>query len=399
MDRNIKHIEDSIVIDTLLADKTLNFIAFVISPWHVISLEASLLYLRALGMDMKGIVCIIKHPKTGYAVNIEDLVLDEVAMVAFTENAYLYPHRKPTMSQWQVFLSHRKQNLNIYGHVLLGGVRWSEKQRTIFLMNPWKINYAVGLRLWKNGCFVRYVTFDEGVGNYILPESSTYYWSNLHSIRECKTFFTHYVLCEVGIPYFHHVINTCAFSKHNGVGCSLNSRLAPFYQRAICLHGASVCFPYDLSHKIVICTSVLYDNVFADDEDIRVWKEICNALHKVGFQLLLKTHPRDTYFETLAEELHCVVLAGHQTIEDLCSYSKPIAVIAHHSTALVTVSAFFSVLSICITDLFDRRKISSDFLSGIDLYKQTFSSFVSFPKDTDECIKMLLDEKQRHIRK
>ena len=114
MDRSIKHIEDSIVIDTLLADKTLNFIAFVISPWHVISLEASLLYLRALGMDMKGIVCIIKHPKTGYAVNIEDLVLDEVAMVAFTENAYLYPHRKPTMSQWQVFLSHRKQNLNIY---------------------------------------------------------------------------------------------------------------------------------------------------------------------------------------------------------------------------------------------------------------------------------------------
>lgn len=393
MDRSIKHIEDSIVIDTLLADKTLNFIAFVISPWHVISLEASLLYLRALGMDMKGIVCIIKHPKTGYAVNIEDLVLDEVAMVAFTENAYLYPHRKPTMSQWQVFLSHRKQNLNIYGHVLLGGIRWRKRQRTIFVMNPWRINYSIGLRLWQRGCFVRYVAFDEGVGNYI-QSGTVYHRPIFHSIRECKTYFIQHVLCEEGIPYFHHVVNTYAFCKHTNTNCSLNNRLVPFYRRAIFLHSANVCAPYDLSNKIVICTSVLYNNVFTDDEDIRVWKEVCDALHKVGFQLLLKTHPRDTYFENLAEELHCVILAGHQTIEDLCSHSKPMAVIAHHSTALVTVSAFFSVLSICITDLFDRRKVSKDFVLGIDAYKHTFSNFVSFPKDISECVKMLLDKKQ-----
>lgn len=390
-------IQDNIILKTLAKDCSINFIASVISPWHAISLVASLNYMQqSLGIQMNGIVRVVKHPQTGYAIKENELQFANVKYICFTDN-YFLPQFQTTsigLSKWKIFIQHRKQNYRLLKYVLLEGFNWRRK-RPLYVLSPWNVNFSMGMVLVTEHYFVKYVILDEGIGNYIGNGLTKQVVKPFISLRQRKTYFIHNIIPIIWLPKFHHVINACAFEKKKKGRCVLKQFLRPYYQQAIIKHSISGKTSFPVDGKVIICTSVLYDTIFQNSEDIIVWRDLCKVLYAAGIQLVLKPHPRDTFFASFAEEWHCELIDGHCTIEDICACSKPIAIVGHHSTALVTANAFFSIPAICVTDLFNPQNVSKEFMDGAEKYKYVFFDMVQFPETYEDCLRMILMAKNK----
>lgn len=377
------------IFNVLVQDRSVNFIAFVISPWHLISLEASLSYLNSFGRQMNGIVCVVKHPKTGYTIKKqEELQVVGAKYVCFTDNYYISCEKRMENSVWKSFIQHRKQNYHLLKHICIDGINWYGRS-TVYVMSPWVVNFSVGVRLGMMHYFVRYVILDEGIGNYLGDGVTKKKVASFTSMHQWKTYFMHNVMPYIWIPKFHHIFDARAFELQSNGKCVLKSSLQLYYKQAIIKHSNRIDNSFFVGGKVIICTSVVYDGVFQNAEDIRVWQELCKTLYCAGIKMILKPHPRDNFFASFAESWHCELIGEGYTLEEICAISKPLAVIGHHSTALVTVNAFFGVPAICVTDLFDSKNVSEKFMEGAERYKYIFSRMVQYPQNYDECVQMI----------
>lgn len=107
-------------------------------------------------------------------------------------------------------------------------------------------------------------------------------------------------------------------------------------------------------------------------------KQMCDYLYLNGYKLLLKAHPCDLFYPSKIDELHCELLnIPGLSMESLCGYAKPQAVVSFASTTLINPYVFWKIPTFCLTDMLDRTKMKS-YLDEIDSFKRTYKNFVHF---------------------
>lgn len=388
----MKTISRTEILDEIQQNSNVNFVAYVITPWHAISLNALLLFYRSKGIRLQGIVLIYPHNETGIHLSEKDFAMDGVEVYSTFDWGGVYT--KDDMGEMTFFtkkLHNLKKKVQFYHHAILGGVNIKRKQN-FYLMAPVFPMVGIGAEILKLNKHIKYVALDEGVGTYLDNMEETF--PTIRSIRDIKclkNYWRDIVVTNHILPICHKMQNAYLFCKRNI--CYVNQEIAPFYRQAVASHVKSSQLDIDLTNTIVICTSVLYDNVFRDKEDIRVWEDVCKRLYSAGFKLAMKPHPRDTFFASFADSWHCKLLDAKLSMEEICEYSSPLAIIGHHSTALVTAKALWNIQSICVTEMFDRNKVDAEFMRVADRFEQTFNQIVHFPKDLDCCIDLIKYEK------
>lgn len=385
----MKTINRKELLSIIQQDSNINFIAYLITPWHAISLNAALLYYKSKGINLRGVALIYPHVASGLHLAENDFEDPNIDVYISSDWGGVYnscydQDKSRLFNKWQKI----KQSCRFYHHVLFG--QWNVYNRpNFFVFAPVFPMIGVGLDLQKMDKQIKYVALDEGIGTYLDNMEETL--PRVRSIRDfkcIKNYWRDTIVTNHILPVFHKMQNAYLFYKKNNI-CYVNQEMILFYRQAVAAHMTRCQLYIDLTNTIVICTSVLCDHIFRDKEDVRVWGEICEQLHHSGFKLAMKPHPRDTFFASFVDSWNCKLLDAKLSMEEICEQTRPMAIIGHHSTALVTASALWNIPTICVTELFDRTKVDFDFMRIADKYKETFGGMIRFPKDMDGLIESI----------
>ena len=57
------------IINVIRNQPSINFIAFAITPWHALSIDALILKLNTQGVNIKAAIVIVEHCQSGYVIN------------------------------------------------------------------------------------------------------------------------------------------------------------------------------------------------------------------------------------------------------------------------------------------------------------------------------------------
>ena len=387
-DDNLKYISYDAFIERAAKDQSVNFVAFVITPWHAISLDASLRYLQSKGIKLNGMVLVFPHDVTGVNVTKDSFLQENYTIYVQDEAIHNGQERKISAEKYKFrfFLTRRKEHLCFVGYILFGGINWF-RLPDMYLIKTVFPDPHIGLKMLDKGKFTQYVCMDEGVGTYtpfndFKPKSI--------DVRLWFRYFREVVLGHQWISCFHRVTKTMILNNERNI-LYPRKEVIPYYRQVIEKHVYLSKNKYDLSNAIVIATSVYYEErEHYHGEDVRVWTKVCELLHTIGCEIYMKPHPRDTYFRQYANEWHCKLIdTSCQSMETLCAISQPKCIIGGPSTALVTANLLYDIPVICMYDLMNQDKCSNRIKSEVNYIKKMFMNFIQYPNNMHELEEMV----------
>lgn len=354
------------VFDVIKNDDTINFITYATTPWNALSIDALLLGFNERGIKINGIIVIEEHFSAGYMITPE----------SFTNNCCRYvclPNMRDKRRVPSVMVSVIQYYKTIFRRTKKANPLYVSTYRS----DVPECDIVNNLSFLGRNILV--CNTEEGVGQYMGTFDKTYSFSEVKNIGNLrgyvrKIFFGKYVY-KLLHPHYDSMTMEKRFGKlyPKKENTALYRKIFEEKNR----HANISISKEELSKSIVICTTAWRRNEIQYDEDLRVLKMICDGLHNKGYSLLLKTHPRDKFFETCTETLHCKRLHEEGlSMECLCEYAQPLAVISFSSTTLVNPHIFCNIPTYCLTNMLDRSKISDFYLDEIDGFKKTFGSVV-----------------------
>ena len=354
----------------------LNFIASVITPWHTLGVEASLLWLQDNGFKPNGICLVTSHYTYGF-------VCDESIFTNTSSKKFRILPGGKTKSE------KIKDKIFLYKFIFHNRKRQRDEQPFYIISTKCNTNiasYAYKLLPLRH---IVYVNMEEGVGAYLDTVNPI-----IPKITSLKTFLKYLnvknnILLNKYVVKHHDVINNSLFIVEKDERLIKNERILPYYAEAIRIKAAKVVDPSDsieLGSTIIICTTAWERRQIQDDEDMRVLRIVCDYLYEKGYKIVLKPHPRDSFFADKAEELHAGILGFSYPMESICALSRPKAIVSFSSTILVTGKLFWNIPGFCLSEMLDKSKISPFYLKETGNFHKVFSEYVAFPKSVEEII-------------
>lgn len=362
----------------MLKDGDYNLVAVAITPWHAISIDALILYLQAKDIKIKAAISILPHYKTGYAIN-ENYFINKCSTY------YLYSYKELSKEKTFDNASIIKKLKNLTKHY------WCIFRDEFLLRNNGNLYYASSIHYAtkirkcseKQQKHVIICSSEEGVATYMGTMKAS-------QIKYRRGVGLKNIIFDMADLWYMiiHSKETCKILKKNIWGWSVNQRIIPYYRKVFdCLNEKFGCHidKNMLSQSIIVCTTAWERDLIYKNEDYEVLKKVCKYLEGCGYNLLLKTHPRDEFYKTKVEELGCSLLnSGGMSIECICEYCTPKAIISFSSTALITAKIFWNIPVFCLSDMLDRQNIDPFYLNEIDCFKRTFYRQVKFVKSVTE---------------
>lgn len=369
-------------------DHSINFVAKAVTQWNALSIDALIFFLQDRGYNINASIVIAEHHKASYLIT-----------ESFFTNSCAHYYRLPYSVQ-------KEQDNN---HEAVSGTRskirevidYYKKVFTFCKISPSKDilfystfynNTPDAVLLQQLGDFGRPIVIcqtEEGIGGTYLGSFFKLYPSfrELHSFKELHGYIRTVFFGKILYRKLHTNINSLTF-KDTITGLKINSRILPYYRKAFELRNKKINIDVEkelIESSVIICTSSMNRELVKENEDLKVLQKVCENLHTRGYNLLLKPHPRDTFFPTQIERLHCELLnIPDISLESLCEYAKPLAVISFASTVLVNPSIFWNIPTFCISDMLNSGKIDQFYVDEAVKFKQTFHEFVHFVSSVKE---------------
>lgn len=356
-------------LDIVREDSRINLIATAVTPWNALSIDALLSYLSDLHINIHAIIVIAEHYQAGY-------MIDEGSFSNTCSEYYRLPYSDKTQNRTLAskieFLTYYRNvfNLTHDKSPILYYVTFNHTIPDILIAQ------SVGERTKRRICVCH---SEEGVGAYMGTFDKTYpKFRDIHSIGEFRSFVRYSLFGKTIYRSTHKTYNSLTL-KDSWSGLAINQGIVPYYHKIFSKKCLNIDFGLEkeeIAHSVVICTTAWRRNEIIDDEDTRVLTNVCEYLTDKNIKLLLKPHPRDKHFITIADYLHCKILAVGSPIEIVCEYAQPRAIISFSSTTLVNPAIFWNIPTFCLTGMLNREKISDFYLDEIDSFKRTFGNFV-----------------------
>lgn len=353
-----------------------NFLAKVFTPWHMIGVKATLAKLKKEAINMRGVGIVNPHPLTGYAIHESEFPKECV-----------YTCSCDTTTVVENILADKYQ----FYKYLFTDIKASPQKQDFYIIAP-VVDTILASQVYHvlPDRHIKFILFDEGVATYINT-----LWPRPNPFRGWGNFvqFLRYLHCHIMGEVFveqTRKIHRNQLFIYSTTGQLLQNRdIYPYYIEVLSQKAEITFLGKDLDqikNSVVICTTAWDRSKIIKDEDFVVLKNICDYIHSKGFQLLLKPHPRDTFFTSKAKLLHAQVIDSSLPMESICIKYPPRCVISYSSTVLVTAKIFWNIPTYCLSDMLNRSCIDEFYLQEIDGFKRVFKNIVSFPKKNEQIL-------------
>lgn len=349
-------------IKSIYNDANYWFIAFCVTPWHVMGVKAFVqkhFDERREINNLNGAIVILKHPKTGYCIDdsfVRSLNIPTLTTVIKGDVDYNLLSVSVLFSCIKKFFRYRQSRLS--------------KRFVLSTLEPFVFCELNNYSCIKN----QLVLIDEGVSSYtstIEYIKHSYIESNNLSyvLRLPVRLFTMIILKHI---FSVHVSKWLLFDKSSGY--SINKDVAGYYLKQY----TNVKDSIDIGFNYIIYLS--QPSVTDIEKEIvpQLLNSIANICRRKGILLYVKMHPRDNVdmFDSIKG---VCILKQSDSIENLypALHDRPLCVIGNRSTALLTLKAFYDANCVSIIKLLKNeynKKLNSD----DKFFCRCFSGHVSF---------------------
>lgn len=386
-----------------LSNEDLDFIAFIISPFHALGVDAFVYDLsKKYDRELKGLVIVHEHVRSGFVVSETHFKCTTFANVKFV---YV---QKPSFSYKNSAFQILKQASELIGGFFKVVTNTSRKKKDLYVIS------VMSTPIWLFKLFndrkvvskysLKFVNIEEGLGTYMGKD----FWKLTKKYDSNGT-----------EPSFTRIekIKFACISKISNVANYFVKYSFKIESRLIFIQESQSLLPNKLSidaYKAILSFNnseipeaiypligkkwvIFASQAFVEYGQINAYdylsnlKEIIDVLAEKDYNVILKPHPRENvnlYKPIINENKNVVILPKSLTLENLLQF-HPHATIGFTSTALVTSNLFYDVPSISIIEML--LKSTDDPLLTITAkqFKLKFGNLVDFADSTDQFNKAL----------
>ena len=372
-------------------EKTINFVGFAISQWHITSIEACVKLLSKQGICLEGFLFIRDKKTIGMEYTIDLTKYDFVSELKNIKK-YIISFDNETTG-----LSNKIKSIFDTGKYLLFK---KNKKRNIYVFCPCMPNYKQIPIIYNSipGAKIIFVLFNEGTGSV---EYNTFHSQFILINRSNKNLICKLInLIRCAIRFIinnvillilnNDIINLDLFTMKNKK-VVVNKEVIPYYKEVFkdksnrnnhysdsCLVVSQSLFSlygkyYDIEKSLFeFCSSIIVSN-----------KRKC----------MIKPHPKEQDLSRLEKYKDCIVDNQRDTnFEFLIESSthKPKCIISIYSTCLVTANIFFSLPTISLAKIVMKECDIPEVKKSCNNFINKFKDFAFFPENREE-LKTLLE--------
>lgn len=358
------------LIQILKNNPRINYIARAVTPWQALGVDSAISFLAEQGLSpQEGVSIVVPHKKTGFCCN--ETIFSNESQHKFCVD----------------ILNHglNKVYKNVLLYLFLFGNFFRKKKKDFYIIGatPDSLLASIVFCL-KTNRHIKFLLIDDGAAKYMNTLKAARPREGLINILK----YIHFSYFGGSfIEKYHDVFHFQMLLSINGQWTS-NASVVSQYKNVLNLKKNKICnitFEGPPENTFVICTTAWDRSLVADNEDLKVLLRICSFLHEKGYNLILKTHPRDSFFEKYSNELHCANIEfGQIPMETICAQNHFRGIISFSSTILYTANILFNIPTYCISDMLCRNKIDAFYLNEIDRFKENFVALTKFIKKETE---------------
>ncbi len=300
----------------------LDFVAYVITPFHLSGVKAYLDYYHdQLMRNLKGIILIGKHDRSGY------LLSEDIMLAPYLDAKVFQFEMEGELPKWDC----------------------TGKKKDLMLICPETPWLALDIFCKKSSNYrVTNIIVDDGTGSYLsLFERAQFFANEVNSRSKAVVFYLKRVALRV--VSFAIGIKTEKFSIFDRKHFMENTSLK-YYKKAI--EAGLEKSEFDLVGKSVVYLGTAYPS---DAEKQRRESLVFNYLKRYyedGYKIYIKAHPRDN-MASANIPFPVEILPRNNSIEEIiCGSSvKPEIVMGWNSSALITLSAIWGVYCLSLSGI------------------------------------------------
>lgn len=373
----MNHITWKEVLNKISEDSEINFIAEVMTPLHVLGVEALVMHLEETGVKCKGFILVVAHAKNGIIVSDN----------AFHQNCY-----KDVRAY--ILEDDEEHATNKFGFYF-GLKRAEESRPPLYYASPFRpsFNKIPQVMSVRKGHNLHVVITEEGTASYL---TTPYSLTTCRSIGWKIKDYIRYILESMIRDRFYEYrldktgkLERFLLLKKNGESYVRNTECAEQFAKMletskpdtdVSVYEGAVIFLPSLLHE---------DGITTERCDIPIYLEVQKIIGEGSY--IVKPHPREKSFEAY-NELKCFVekeskISAEEIIARLSV--KPRCVVGDTGTALVNVAALYGIKAIAINRLIDKKYLrQKDYFDG---YDDVFRDVLIIPGSYDELRNCLED--------
>lgn len=355
----------------MVVKKDYNYIALLVTPWHVQSFEAAKLVIeRETQKVIQGICLICAHSKTGYCVQ---------------DNNFTY--KTGDNSNEFFYLEREEKYFSFFGKILYCFDIKKEKT-PFYVFLPYEPSYIVQAQInyiYNYKRKIVAVIIDEGLAIYFRSKNR---WgleakrNGATSVQLLKIYMRDHILIKILNRFLRlnsRLIN-CNLLMSDAEGNLVASQEMVGHYKQIIKKSVSrlnVKIAEVQNKYILINTQPLDLN---GEQEIRLLEKVINVLKEYGYQVVLKPHPRENdikKYNTLNISIDHNSRYSQEVILESTN-NKPDYIIGYYSTSLITAKLFYDISALSIAPLA---------LKEIDMPGEIRDDMVSFMKCFSKMVK------------
>lgn len=334
----------------ILEKNQINFIGIVITPWHVLGLESSILMLTEMGEQINPLFLILPHEETGFAIKEEDL----------NEFSYYFQDHIPHLRGFPEKMIQLIKSQWVY----------NRKSKLYFFS---AMSYRVEEAIFISRLLRRKIAFgkvDEGVSTYMLAPSL---FNNNWGIPK-KRLITRSIYKRILSEHYN-----CNLFISRFFTLKPNKLILPYYKKVLGISEVG-----KKSKNVVIATMAFSEDKVFNNEIIRILKIIVDIIKSNQFNCIIKPHPREVNAKEKYSCLNCYVEDNSMAMESLLVNIRPSIIISFSSTCLITSKLFYNIFPISVINLTDLNNYGDIYQKEMVAFRKTFGNQISIPNSLEE---------------
>lgn len=368
----------------------LDYIAFIMTPWHAFAFEAAL---KRVEHDshtkLKGIIVIKPHIKTGYMLDDSRFGHLNCTCYYFRDDETITDRLISEARGVAYYIRMQKSNKKPFYFFKPNGFRYP----ILALLN----------KALNNQKRVVAVSLDEGLGIYLNDGKG---WFK-NTLRDQKSVKGKVLAC---IKYAEICLLNTKKLKTNGMyinaelligssdGCLVNEKMPEYFRDAVQDYVAKrgVNSDQDYQNSVVINTQPMENILSGSPNELDgILKDVIKILKSCEVRVIIKPHPREHEIQKYEKWGAVVYNNQNESQETLLAASnrKPLCVISFFSTTLVSTNLLFGIKTISLCKLMNNAEgLNEHAKDVISKFEGMFNRFVECVDDLEDIKPILLKE-------
>lgn len=369
------------IVEKVVKEEEINFLAFPMTKFHAVGVKASLLYLNSMGIKPRGDIYIDSHSVTGRSIdkNYFDGFFDDLYVT------YGIPRLK------------KRTNINgIYNSYFKRISKTNKRLRIVYIICVEPIFILENL-LKKIGIECIFICLDNGTATYTNPYRVSLCYVEIYGNNNKLVNFFDKCMCllktaiiQARIKKYRQKEKIVDFHIFKKIGkcLSTNEFCSKHYLEAFKINSQNIELK-SFDSCVLINTQCFKENNMTDGIiDLSLYEEAIKIIKKYNSNIIIKTHPRECDCEKYTDIGGDVLKNTEYTQEDILASldedKMPKCIISISSSTLLNATGIFGIPAISLSKIFLQKNISGVMRKSTEGYIRNNQGIILFPESIEE---------------